>query len=66
MLSNSFAHLIPKPGAAGSPLPGMDVRIVDDEGKEVAQGEMGNVVLARPLPPTALVGVWGDEKKFEE
>jgi propionyl-CoA synthetase len=34
-----------KPGSAGKPMPGFDVRIVDDEGKEVQRGSMGNIVL---------------------
>ena len=44
-----------KPGSAGKPAPGNDVRIVDDEGKELPQGSMGNIVLAMPLSPTALL-----------
>lgn len=66
MLSPVFPPLTPRPGSAGSSLPGMDVRVVDDDGKEVRVGEMGNIVLGRPVPPSALLGVWGSEKRFEE
>lgn len=53
-----------KPGSAGKPTPGFDVRIVDDEGKEVAKGDMGNIVLGIPLAPTGLTTLWNDEERF--
>lgn len=65
-LNSAFSPLTPRPGSAGLPLPGMDLRIVDDEGKPVKQGDMGNIVLAQPLPPSALGTVWGNEERFQE
>jgi propionyl-CoA synthetase len=53
-----------KPGSAGKPMPGFDVRIVDDEGKEVKQGDMGNIVLAMPLGPTAFTTLFSDDVRF--
>lgn len=53
-----------KPGSAGKPAPGFDVRIVDDEGKEVKQGSMGNIVLAMPLAPTASTTLFNDDERF--
>ncbi|KAF2155068.1 acetyl-CoA synthetase-like protein [Myriangium duriaei CBS 260.36] len=53
-----------KAGSAGKPMPGFDVRIVDDDGKEVKQGEMGNIVLGIPLAPTGLTTLWKDEERF--
>ena len=53
-----------KPGSAGKPMPGFDVRIVDDEGQEVKQGEMGNIVLAMPLAPTGFTTLFQDEERF--
>jgi propionyl-CoA synthetase len=53
-----------KPGAAGKPMPGFDVRIVNDEGQEVEDGSMGNIVLALPLAPTGLTTLWKDEERF--
>ncbi|MCO5593091.1 hypothetical protein L7F22_047097 [Adiantum nelumboides] len=41
-------------------------RVVDDEGKDVKQGEMGNLVLARPLAPSALGGLWNNAAGFEK
>ena len=56
--------LVIKPGSAGKPMPGFDVRIVDDEGKEVQQGKMGNIVLGIPLAPTGFRTLWEDEERF--
>ncbi|GAB7351591.1 hypothetical protein MBLNU459_g2213t1 [Dothideomycetes sp. NU459] len=53
-----------RPGSAGKPMPGFDVRIVDDEGEEVKKGEMGNIVLGMPLAPTGLTTLWKDEERF--
>ncbi|KAL9115034.1 MAG: hypothetical protein Q9187_007377, partial [Circinaria calcarea] len=52
------------PGSAGKPMPGFDVRVVDDEGKEVQKGTMGNIVLAIPLAPTGLTTLFDDEERF--
>ncbi|MEO8084301.1 MAG: AMP-binding protein, partial [Ardenticatenales bacterium] len=34
-----------RPGSSGTPVPGYDVRIVDDEGDDVAAGEVGNLLV---------------------
>jgi crotonobetaine/carnitine-CoA ligase len=49
------------PGSAGRPDPSFDVRIVDDEDREVAAGAVGEIV-ARPRQPGAMFdGYWGRE-----
>lgn len=53
-----------RPGSAGLPMPGFDVRIVDDEGKEVKPGTMGNIVMGAPLAPTAFTRLFQDEERF--
>ncbi len=53
-----------KPGSAGKPMPGFDVRIVDDEGNEVSQGSMGNIVLGVPLAPTGFTTLFDDDERF--
>ncbi|KAK4452428.1 hypothetical protein QBC34DRAFT_293541 [Podospora aff. communis PSN243] len=53
-----------KPGSAGKAMPGFDVRCVDDDGNEVPRGQMGNIVLALPLAPTAFRTLWEDEERF--
>lgn len=53
-----------RPGSAGLPMPGFDVRIVDDEGNEVPRGTMGNIVMAAPLAPTAFTNLFQDDERF--
>lgn len=59
-------HPLPviRPGSAGKPMPGFDIRVVDDDGKELPRGTMGNIVLAMPLAPTAFRTLWDDEERF--
>lgn len=53
-----------RPGSAGKAMPGFDVRVVDDEGKEAERGTMGNIVLGMPLAPTGFRTLWQDEERF--
>lgn len=55
----------PTPGAAGFPLPGMDVRVVD-EGGELGKGRQMNIVLKTPLSLTAFRTCWNDEVGFQK
>ncbi|KAL4792890.1 hypothetical protein BDV19DRAFT_241182 [Aspergillus venezuelensis] len=52
------------PGSAGLPMPGFDIRIVSDEGTELPQGKMGNIVLATPLAPTSFTTLFADDERF--
>ncbi|KAL6714687.1 hypothetical protein ACLMJK_008112 [Lecanora helva] len=64
---NSVKRIKPlpiKPGSAGKPMPGFDVRIVNDSGKEVERGTMGNIVLAIPLAPTGFTTLFNDPERF--
>ncbi|EZF10693.1 hypothetical protein H112_08129 [Trichophyton rubrum D6] len=53
-----------KPGSAGKPMPGFNVRIVNDEGEEVENGTMGNIVLALPFAPTGFTTLFHDDRRF--
>jgi malonyl-CoA/methylmalonyl-CoA synthetase len=44
-----------KPGTVGPPLPGVEVRICDDQGKPVDRGEIGNIEVRGP---NVFVGYW--------
>lgn len=97
-LSSAYAPVPPRPGSAGLPLPGWDVRVVDDgaslsrdgvdcdgvpqpllleshpacqltqpiDGKMVPLGQLGNIVLAPPLAPSALTTLWRNEPRHQE
>ena len=51
-------------GSAGVPMPGYDLRVLDDAGTELGAEATGHLVLKLPLPPGTLPGVWGDEARF--
>ena len=67
MVGVADAHARPtKPGSPGHPVPGYDVRILDDDGRPLGPGQEGNVVVKGPLPPGALPTVWGDHARYQE
>lgn len=53
-----------RPGSATLPVPGFDVRILDDDGEQVAAGEQGNIVVKLPLPPGCLPTIWNNPDRF--
>ena len=55
-----------KYGSPGVPMPGYDVRVLDDAGHEVAAGTLGNVVVKLPLPPGCLPTLWNADERFRQ
>ena len=55
-----------KPGSAGKPVPGFDVRIFNDNKKEVDIDEEGSVCIKYPLAPGCLPALWNDVSRFKE
>lgn len=53
-----------KPGSATRPLPGVDVAVLNEEGKPVGPNEGGRLVIRRPWPGM-LRGVYGDPERFK-
>jgi len=45
-------------GSTNKPIPGYDIRVLDDEGVEVERGEAGNICVSLPMPPGVL-GAFG-------
>jgi enoyl-CoA hydratase/carnithine racemase len=66
MLANlaGYGLIEPKPGSATRPVPGFDIRIVDEQDQELGPGEEGNVVIRLPLPPGCLPTLWGNDERF--
>ncbi len=52
-----------RPGSMGRPVPGLDVDIVDDDGKVLEDGAVGHVGirLTEPWPPGLFHGYWEDD-----
>ncbi len=55
-----------KYGSPGVPMPGYDIRILDDAGHEVKPGTLGNVVVKLPLPPGCLPTLWHADERFRQ
>ena len=53
-----------KYGSPCVPMPGFDVRVLDDAGHEVERGTLGNVVVKLPLPPGCLPTLWNADERF--
>jgi len=54
-----------KPGSAGVPFFGVDVAVVDDQGKEVKAGVQGKLVIRKPWP-SMLRSIYGDAERYEK
>jgi propionyl-CoA synthetase len=66
-IAANLRGLDPMPLKAGSPsvpVPGYDVRILDEHGSEVATGHDGAICIKLPLPPGTLPTLWHDPDRF--
>ncbi len=58
-------ELLPvKPGSPSVPMPGYDLHILDEEGRELAPDRMGAIVIRTPLPPGCLPTLWNADQRF--
>lgn len=66
MLANlAGVGLIPvKPGSAGKPMFGFDIRILSHDHDFMPPNQEGAVVIKLPLPPGCLPGLWNDNERF--
>jgi propionyl-CoA synthetase len=55
-----------KPGSPTKPVPGMDVRVVDLQNREVKHGDIGALVIKLPLPPGTFPTLWNGDERFVE
>lgn len=53
-----------KPGSPSVPVPGYRVSVVNPLGEPVGHGTEGNIVVKLPLPPGAMVGLYGEPERF--
>ena len=54
-----------KPGSAQTPIPGIKVDILSDDGTRVDPPQGGLLVVSEPWP-SMLRGIWGDPERFKE
>ena len=53
-----------KPGSPTVSMPGYAVQILSEDGNEMPAGEMGNIVIKLPMPPSCLPSLWGNDQRF--
>ncbi|MEM3715078.1 MAG: acetate--CoA ligase, partial [Nitrososphaeria archaeon] len=54
-----------KLGSVGHPLPGIEVTIVDDNGRELPPNEKGYIVIKRSAP-AFMISLWNDDERYRE
>lgn len=55
-----------KVGSPSVAMPGYDFKILDDEGNELPQGELGAITTPLPLPPGTFPTLWNAEDRFKK
>jgi propionyl-CoA synthetase len=53
-------------GSLSAPMPGYDVRCLDEGGKPLPPGVMGSIAIKLPLPPAALPTLWKQDQRFKD
>ena len=54
-----------KLGSPTVPMPGYDIKVLDDNGNELASGELGALAIKLPLPPGTLPTLWNASDRFK-
>ena len=55
-----------KPGSSTKPVPGFNVKILDQNGKELGPNQEGVVAVKLPLPPGTLPTLWQADQRFKQ
>ncbi|NHA67876.1 propionyl-CoA synthetase [Phycicoccus flavus] len=66
-IAANLRGLEPMPIKAGSPsvpVPGYDVRVLDERGEPVPPGTEGAIAIRLPLPPGTLPTLWQDDERY--
>ena len=53
-----------KPGSPSLAAPGYDVQVLDEQGNQVPDGEMGSITVKLPMPPGCLPTLWNNQDRF--
>ena len=54
-----------KPGSPTKPVPGYDVRVLSEDNKEMAAGQIGSIAIKLPLPAGCLPTLWNNDAGYE-
>jgi len=55
-----------KYGSPTVPMPGYEVHVLDDNGREVERGKLGAICVKLPLPPSCLPTLWNADERFRK
>lgn len=55
-----------KPGSPTKPMPGFNLKVLDENGKELGLGKKGALCLKLPLPPACLMGIWENDERYRK
>ena len=53
-----------KPGSPTRAVPGYDVRVLDHDGRELPNGDIGSIMVRLPLPPGTLTTLWQNDERY--
>jgi propionyl-CoA synthetase len=54
-----------KPGSPTKAVPGYDVRVLDEDNREVAAETIGSIAIRLPMPPGCLPTLWNNDAGYE-
>ena len=55
-----------KSGSPTKPMPGFNLKVLDEQGNECKPNQLGNLVLKLPLPPSCLMSIWSDDQRYKK
>jgi len=61
-----LGHVPIKHGSPTFPLPGWDLRVLNESNEEVRRGQTGALSVRLPMPPGALPTLWQNDERFAE
>ncbi|EIB06646.1 acetyl-CoA synthetase [Campylobacter coli LMG 9860] len=53
-----------KAGSPTKPMPGFNLKVLDEKGQELGAGKKGILCLKLPLPPACLMGIWENDERY--
>jgi propionyl-CoA synthetase len=59
-------HLPVIPGSPTRPAPGWDLKVLDNQGRELLPGQTGALVVKLPMPPGASPTLWNADERFRK
>jgi len=51
-------------GSTNKPIPGYDIRVLDDDGQPAADGVAGNICVSLPMPPGVAWSIWNNNDRY--